>query len=69
MNSHSLAKLLLEMPNIPIATFANNHIFLSETLGIEFKPFIIGSYAGDHIVIGNCWRQDIDKKKPNIYSK
>lgn len=56
MKSHDLARLLLELPNLPIATHAHNHTFSS--IGDRFahgdcKVGLLAHYSGDHIIIGD----------------
>lgn len=68
MLSHELARILLENPNLPIATHANNHTYMSEndkyTHGM-LKVGILETYKGKHIVIGNFGSLNINK--PNWY--
>lgn len=67
MKSHELARLLLTMPDLPIATHANNHTYMSA--GSHRGRTCIGilTLGGDneHIVIGNF--QDCDINAPNWY--
>lgn len=68
MLSHDLAKLLLEQPNLPIATHANNHTYMSETdrdTHGSVKVGLLETYGGRHIVIGNFFHMDINK--PNWF--
>ena len=63
MNSHDLARLLLTLPDLPVATHAHNHTYMSGFDGSSHGPMKIGrlhTYGGDHIVIG-----DISKRKIN----
>ncbi|EKD89724.1 MAG: hypothetical protein ACD_33C00002G0016 [uncultured bacterium] len=68
MNSHDLANLLLTLPNLPISTFANDHVYSS---GVESKTHgslkigLLNHYNKDHIVIGNISKLNINK--PNWF--
>lgn len=56
MKSHELARLLLTLPNLPIATSAHGCVYSEEMSARSHGPLTIGvmsSYAGDHIVIGD----------------
>lgn len=64
-SSHELAKLLLSLPDMPIATHANNHTFISSTVGCGFKIGRLETHDGPHIVIGNISKLNINK--PNWY--
>jgi hypothetical protein len=60
MNSHDLARVLLAAPNLPVATHAMNHEYLSAADGMSHGPLMVGileSYAGRHILIGNFHRR------------
>lgn len=68
MKSHELAKLLLTLPDLPIATQAMNHTYAS--LGDTFshgslKVGLLKHYSGEHIVIGDISKKNINK--PNWY--
>lgn len=69
MKSHELARLLLTLPDLPIATHANNHTFMS--CGSHGRPADVRvgvlSLGGDreHIVVGNFHSCDINA--PNWY--
>jgi hypothetical protein len=69
MTSHELAKKLLELPDLPIATHADNNTYMSledKRFGIENCNIgLLESYLGQHIVIGNFYHADINK--PNWY--
>ena len=68
MNSHELARILLEQPDMPVATHSNNHTYSSKgdacTHG-KLKIGLLKHYSGDHIVIGNISKMNINK--PNWY--
>jgi hypothetical protein len=68
MTSHELADRLLAMPNLPIATHANNHDYFSvadkQTHG-ELKVALCKHYTGDYVMIGNMYRKDLNY--PNWY--
>lgn len=62
MNSHELARILLQQPDMPIATHANNHTALmKDAMRIGF----LHSWQGDGILIGNFSRMNINH--PNEY--
>lgn len=63
MKSHDLARLLLEQPNLPIATHANNHTYMSKTDRRSHGSVCVGllhTYGGEHIVIGNFSKMDLN---------
>lgn len=68
MKSHDLAKLLLTLPNLPVATHAHNHTYSSHgdagSHG-KLKVGLLKHYSGDHIVIGDISKLNINK--PNWY--
>jgi hypothetical protein len=56
MTSHELARRLLSLPDLPVATAANNHVYASVEDRQSHGPLNIGRlehYSGDYIVIGN----------------
>jgi hypothetical protein len=61
MLSHDLARILLEGPNLPIATHANNHTYSigSSKLLPICKVGIYADSHGDHILIGNISKRNI----------
>jgi len=68
MNSHDLARLLLTLPDLPVATHAHNHTYASGGDGGTHGPLKVGllkHYSGDHIVVGNISKMDINP--PNWY--
>lgn len=67
MMSHELAKILLENENLPIATHANNHTYAgrSDVLSDHCTVAILHHYMGEHIIIGNCSKMDLNS--PNEY--
>ena len=68
MTAHELAKALLAGPDLPVATHALNHTYMSATDAQSHGPLKIGvleSYGGQHIVIGNISKRNINK--PNWY--
>lgn len=63
MNSHQLAKLLLDFPNLPVATHALNHTYISNVDQQSHGPLKIGilhSYGGDHLIIGDISKLNIN---------
>ncbi len=63
MLSHELAKILLENPNLPIATHALNHTYCSKGDSESHGPLKIGilsHYSGEHLIIGDISRNDIN---------
>ena len=74
MRSHDLAKILLDNPDMNIATFTNNHYYLSKSDSQSHGSInvaTVDTYAGQHIMIGNMYRKDIDSEncmiKKDIY--
>jgi hypothetical protein len=68
MTSHELARLMLEWPDLPVATHANNHTYMSGIDRTSHGPLKVGrlaTYGGDHLVIGNISKRHINK--PNWY--
>ena len=68
MTSHELARMLLTLPDIPIATHANNHTYMSGIERVSHGALKVGrlhTYGGDHLVIGNISKRNINK--PNWY--
>lgn len=68
MNSHKLAEILLLAPDLPIATHANNHTYMSGIDKLSHGPLKIGvleTYGGQHLVLGNIHDPDINP--PNWY--
>ena len=68
MNSHDLAKLLLTLPDLPIATHANNHTYASGGDTRSHGPLKVGllkHYSGEHIVLGNISKRNLNA--PNWY--
>lgn len=68
MNSHELARRLLTLPDLPVATIANNHVYGSVMDATSHGPLKIArldTYAGDHIVIGNMWTAELNR--PNWF--
>lgn len=63
MQSHELARLLLTLPNLPVATQALNHTYMSSTDASTHGPLKIGllhTCGGDHIVIGDISKRQIN---------
>lgn len=58
MNSHELARVLLDNPDMPISTFANNHYQTDNRLGV-------GLLNTGHVIIGNMSKKLINH--PNGY--
>lgn len=70
MNSHELARRLLELPDLPVATHALNHTYmagLQERTHGGLKVGLLHTYGGDHIVIGDIGRKNLNH--PNWYVK
>lgn len=68
MTSHELAKILLENDDLPIAVFANNHTYSSKSDSCSHGTLKVGRlyhYSGEHIIIGNVYKKDINN--PNWY--
>jgi hypothetical protein len=56
MKSHDLAKLLLEIPNLPMAVLAHGHLYSASANQVSHGPLqtgILRHYAGPHIIVGN----------------
>lgn len=64
LGSHALAKLLLSLPDLPVATHANNHTFAEVSDG-KVSVGLLRHYSGQHIVIGNISKRNLNK--PNWY--
>jgi hypothetical protein len=66
MNSHTLAKLLLKLPDFPVATQANSATYMSgiNTHG-NLKVGLLHTYFGNHIIIGNISKLKLNA--PNWY--
>lgn len=50
-------------PELPVATHANNHTYMSDNNRRTHGPLQIGllkTYGGDHVVIGNIIRRNIN---------
>lgn len=60
MTSHDLARLLLTLPDLPVATHANNHTYMSGLRGAPLKVGRLHTYGGDHIVLGNIGKRNIN---------
>lgn len=56
MNSHDLARRLLQMPDLPLSTHANNH---TANYGTRVALLTRGMYDGVqmHVIIGNFSRR------------
>jgi len=68
MTSHELAKILLAAPDLPVATHALNRTYMSAVDSIccgDLKVGILQTYGGEHIVIGNIGKKNINP--PNWY--
>jgi len=71
MLSHDLAKILLEAPNLPIATHAHNHTYMSVTNEVSHgrcKVGLLHTYGGDHIVVGDIMKRNINGENWHITS-
>ena len=63
MLSHDLARALLSAPNLPVATHALGHTYMSKTdAGSHgtLKVGVLESYGGQHVVIGDISRRMIN---------
>jgi len=63
LSSHELARLLLELPDLPVAVHANNATYSSASDGKshgELNICLLSHYAGEHIVIGNISKRNIN---------
>lgn len=63
MNSHELARLLLTLPDLPVATHAHNHTYASLEDAGSHGPLKVGLLehcAGQHIVIGDISKLNIN---------
>jgi hypothetical protein len=66
MNTHDLARLLLTLPDLPVATHAHNHTYMTgASHSGALKIGLLQTYGGDHIVIGNISKRNING--PNYY--
>jgi hypothetical protein len=67
MRSHELARILLSLPDLSVATAANNHEYMSDPSADseDVKIAHLKHYATDHIIIGNMSRTEINR--PNWY--
>lgn len=62
MTAHELAKLLLDGPDLPVATHANGHSYSSEADARSHGKINVARaphYTGEHIMIGNWRVQDL----------
>lgn len=60
MMSHELARKLLELPDLPVATAAMNHEYFSKGDAHAHGSFKIGlahHYSGDHLIMGDMCRR------------
>lgn len=63
MKSHELARLLLTLPDLPVATHAHNHTYSSGAQENSHGPLKVGllaHYSGKHIVIGDISKRNIN---------
>ncbi len=56
MTTHELAHLLLTLPDLPVATHANNHDWFSRDCG-GMTVARTRHYTGEHIQLGNISRR------------
>lgn len=64
VTSHELARLLLTMPDLPVATHAMNQTYISAAHRISHGSLKIGileSYAGQHIIIGDISKRNLNR--------
>lgn len=65
MKSHELAELLLSLPDLPVATHAFNHTYMSDSHELshgKLKIGLIPRKSGDCIVIGDIsdkWKMEV----------
>ncbi len=64
MTSHELARLLLTMPDLPVATHAHGHTYLSDDQAASHGRIAIGVYRGKHIGIGDFGSHEL---QPDFY--
>lgn len=68
VTSHEIARLLLSLPDLPIATHAHGHTYSCGSDWFTHGPLRVGRlhhYGGDHIVIGDF--HDWKTNYPNHY--
>lgn len=68
MESHELAKKLLELPCMPVAIHSNGNTYISELDSLTHGVLYISklkTYGKDHILIGNPDKLDLNS--PNWY--
>jgi 1-acyl-sn-glycerol-3-phosphate acyltransferase len=65
MTAHQLARRLLELPNLPVATSALGNIYFSVDRLAQGDLWLgrMHHYAGPHLVIGSF----VNDNKPNWY--
>jgi hypothetical protein len=69
MLSHELAAILLASPNLPIATHANNHTYMSGVDAVshgKLKVGLLHTYGEDHIIVGNISKRNINGENWHI---
>jgi len=69
VTSHELARLLLTLPDLPVATSAHGHVYSEEMHRSSHGPLEFGrlhTYAGEHLVVGNM--VEYIRNKPNYYT-
>ena len=64
MESHELARKLLEQPSLPVATHSLGHTYMSKSDAITHGPLKIGilesSDGNRHIIIGDITKMNIN---------
>lgn len=63
MTSHELARRLFAQPDLPLATYAHGHTYLSKTERQSHGPLRIArlhTYDGGYIIIGNMYRKNLN---------
>jgi hypothetical protein len=55
MRAHELAKILLDCPNLPVATCVSEHVISSKS-DDGLAVGLLDHYAGEHIAIGHLAR-------------
>jgi hypothetical protein len=71
MTSHDLARLLLTLPELPIATVGTGSPYLISADLLSHGPLkvgVLGTYVGDHLVVGPMLEYTCNNK-PNWFVK
>lgn len=65
VRSHELARLLLELPDLPVATHALNNTWADGERTDSMRVGLLSHYAGDHIIVGDISRMNLNS--PNYF--